>query len=985
MFGVEKIYRDSPNGVGISFQRSVIVAVRHFSGGWVEMKDTRIPPSGDVTPVDLEMLLEEFRTEQNIPVARSICFVTEELPGLFRNGGAGTAAWGLIEGLLEKGHKITVLYAAPVDLKDVNKKTSALSIRALGIDLYFLDEVETYHQWQNSQVTRSYVIYEWLKARAFDIIHFHDFGGCAFYACHGKRGNQAFQNTILCIVTHGSSRWGWGIMEQFIRTPEMLERDYLERRALELADYVLSPSDYLIRWMRNSGLRLPKNTYRQRNIMPRVQRESKSNSPERYFPVREIVFFGRHEPRKGFHIFVEAISRLGSEFGEPKITFLGKFGLIFGEHSAGYAIHRLRHLPNELTFLSSFDRDEALTYLNRPGVLAVMPSCEENMPSVVYECTLAGVNFIATNTGGTPEMLDERSRVVHLCDYTVEAVLAKLREALSGPLEPARLSFSPQSAESAFLDWHALVPTSVPSVGTNTPRPLVSLVVIHFDRPHLLRQALTSIEAQTYQNIEIVVVDDGSTTKIARTMLTALRSWTGSRPLRLVETPNIGLARARNAGARVAEGEYLLFMDDDNLAMPEMVERLLEAAHGSGAPILTCLSYTLRSESAPREDTPRVTEYLPLGGSATIGFFRNCFGDANALFNRRIFQELGGFAENRIAAEDWEFFVRAILKGHEVFIVPEPLFWYRIHPKQLTGRDHSYWQYHTRVVDLYVNNPHPAMRDLLYLAQGQNAASRMDSNIWHALGDREHGEIQRQLIGSVADDEECKRLVSILLAEYKRYKDASRMVIQCRFMEERFRHLNALIEQGFVEEEPPISGNRQKHERNTGVRVGKRIALISSDMMRRFEYVTTLDLERLNFAPMTVSLSPNAWPEANEIVVHPVGGRDSIAVLPFGLGRDAIGVRGSILVNHPNASRIKFRLVAIDHMSTPGDLLERWQQAVVAKSEKIIGPQDGENQISLSLPPHDAPLDLLLITNVDPVGGSMDFAHAIFRKLEIIF
>ena len=65
--------------------------------------------------------------------------------------------------------------------------------------------------------------------------------------------------------------------------------------------------------------------------------------------------------------------------------------------------------------------------------------------------------------------------------------------------------------------------------------------------------------------------------------------------------------------------------------------------------------------------------------SSQVGVFRNCFGDANALVRRTTFEALGGFTEDSgVGHEDWELWVRAVLRGYHILVVPEPLYWYRV-------------------------------------------------------------------------------------------------------------------------------------------------------------------------------------------------------------------------------------------------------------------------------------------------------------------
>jgi glycosyltransferase involved in cell wall biosynthesis len=82
----------------------------------------------------------------------------------------------------------------------------------------------------------------------------------------------------------------------------------------------------------------------------------------------------------------------------------------------------------------------------------------------------------------------------------------------------------------------------------------------------LLQQALASIKTQTYQNIEVILVDDGSTKEESHRYLNLIENDFNARGWKIIRSSNNYLGAARNLAARHASGEYLMFMDDDNVA-----------------------------------------------------------------------------------------------------------------------------------------------------------------------------------------------------------------------------------------------------------------------------------------------------------------------------------------------------------------------------------------------------------------------------------
>ncbi len=117
-------------------------------------------------------------------------------------------------------------------------------------------------------------------------------------------------------------------------------------------------------------------------------------------------------------------------------------------------------------------------------------------------------------------------------------------------------------------------------------RPIVSIVVPVFDVEAYLPACLDSILGQTFQEFEIVVVNDGSTDGSQ----TIIDSYTSAHPgrIRAYTKPNGGLGDARNFGIERATGEYLAFVDSDDVIAPTMLEEMVACSRGAGAEMVIC-------------------------------------------------------------------------------------------------------------------------------------------------------------------------------------------------------------------------------------------------------------------------------------------------------------------------------------------------------------------------------------------------------------
>lgn len=115
--------------------------------------------------------------------------------------------------------------------------------------------------------------------------------------------------------------------------------------------------------------------------------------------------------------------------------------------------------------------------------------------------------------------------------------------------------------------------------------PLISVIVPVYKVEKYLDRCVQSIVTQTYRNLEIILVDDGSPDSCG----TMCDSWSSKDGrIRVIHKRNGGLSDARNAGIRACSGEYVAFVDSDDYIAPEMIERLYRAAEVFGTPMAIC-------------------------------------------------------------------------------------------------------------------------------------------------------------------------------------------------------------------------------------------------------------------------------------------------------------------------------------------------------------------------------------------------------------
>ena len=649
---------------------------------------------------------------------KRVCIATSDIVGPIRNGGIGTHYTTLAETLAKAGHTVTLLYTLGDYYENKDEAYWRKHFAAKAITFIPVPEVTDVRVDAAPYVAKPYATYRWLAERQdqFDIIHFHEWRGYSFYCVLAKQQGLAFQNVTLCVGTHSPTLWLKAGNFEFTDQLSFYELDHMERTSVALADIVHSPSHYMLDWMKAEGWRLPERCYVQPYILPHAARLNEASRQAETQHVNELVFFGRLEARKGLILFCDALDRLAGSGLQFTVSFLGKLAQVKGTGSAEYIAQRAAKWPWQWRIINDKDQPGAMRYLRGGGRLAVMPSLLDNLPLTVLECLGAQIPFIAGAVGGIPEMVAPESAATALFPLRAEALADRIRSCVENGARPPQPSVAFEANEQAWIDWHARL-ESPPPAAPATEQPLVSVCLVTHNRPQYLRQALESLRRQDYPNFEVVLVDDGSTQPEHLDYLDELEPKFATRGWQLVRQPNRYLGAARNTAARHARGEYLLFMDDDNLAKPHELSTFVRAAQHSRAGIVTCFMDCFSGEARPGPNAKPDRRWLFLGGAAAVGAFWNCYGDANSLVRKSVFESVGGFTEDYgITHEDWEFLAQAVLRGHTLTVVPEALFWYRVSAGGML-RSTNYYANTMRHLRPFANAVPESLRPLVYFAQ----------------------------------------------------------------------------------------------------------------------------------------------------------------------------------------------------------------------------------------------------------------------------
>ncbi|QDZ22442.1 glycosyltransferase [Chloropicon primus] len=614
------------------------------------------PESGGFLLWGLPLTRSEARGQGG---ATRVAIVASEFSGIVPNGGVGTFYTALAQELAASGSEVTLLYTQGTRSHSAVGGFEYWKDWYKGFDVDLVPVHFSPHHGSSYHASVSYEAYVTLRdlhaSAPFDVVHFPDWQGHGYYALLAKHLGMAFEGTTLCVMTHGPLRWARLGNGEKLYDPSDIEVDFLERQTIRLADVLVSPSEYLIKWIKGQGWQVPDGAV---HIQPYLTpdttgggenlAEKPRSSPlgEGQAPaVEEIVFFGRWERRKGVKTFCDAVGGLvsdlvaqGSSGPRFSVTFMGSDrGTIDGMSSRDYVIRCVQAWEEKVvqgstspiksvSLKSSLNSHQAHAYLKDAKCVAVLPSLFENSPLSIFELISMRVPFIASSAGGIPELIHPSSRGRAIFDAGSDQQLKqKLSNALTAPAESLVVEgmYNPGEVQRQWIRWHHNVQAAkecepeqildlrvgddtmevdlAQSVTSNRTGGSLSLCVVLDGNEHTSGATLRALAAQESREIEILLWESGGSGE------EYLRAHGFEAIRRLGQGDHsLGsnfLAEAQNLCVKEAGGSHISFLRSGQILMRGALGELWSAALKKKLDIATSFMSLYKVSSLPVLET----------------------------------------------------------------------------------------------------------------------------------------------------------------------------------------------------------------------------------------------------------------------------------------------------------------------------------------------------------------------------------------------
>ena len=635
-----------------------------------------------------------------------------EIAGPTKTGGIGTHCYYLAKFLRQSlGHEVTVLLGTPLKEKDSAHWQSYFKEK-IDVDFEPLDDYPLFSkQYSMTNIhyamTWSLNICARLKDCSYDVCHFQENNANAFVPTAAKLAGLHFRDTLFTTTLHSPDRWIREANRVYSHTGSWdLAMDFMEKLAAEKCDYVVAPVHYMLDYVSELGWKVGEKA----RVIPYLI-DGIEKAPKRRLNKNHIIFFGRLETRKGLEIFVNALENLPPrENGPLKVTFMGKPGTADGKDSLDYLKQHKGKSPNQAwEFKTDLDHFQATAYLqDHSDALVVIASPVDNSPFTVIECLEMELNVIAAASGGIPELMGGPER---LFPPTANGLRCRLDEIYQHGLS----DFSPHrySKEKAEKGWSRYVEylenesrslKRGPRFAAVSSRKKSSVILTPGLDNGRLEETLDTLAKQTTTDFDLFIFSNSDTTILEKKYSRQSWNFIGKNSEKgSLSADTITNGVERNFGLSLNESDYLIFIEDNCLAEPDMVETLENSIENLEADAAACYYRSFFRWRKSPDDFAQSRYFY--GNSRELGLIANCFAESVFIIKREVFQSLGGFTQDAENINpEWEFFIRLSLRNYKFEIVPKFLFNKRIAPQNKVSSDSAY---HT-----HMNSVEPILKNL---------------------------------------------------------------------------------------------------------------------------------------------------------------------------------------------------------------------------------------------------------------------------------
>jgi glycosyltransferase involved in cell wall biosynthesis len=527
--------------------------------------------------------------------------LTTEFPPI-HGGGISTYCWHTAKMLSEAGHSVTVFvndYSvsrierdSPINNVDVVRfcpnqvaKAEVLGV-ATRLSIEFANIVEL----------------EMEQHGVPDLLETQDYMGIGYYTLQKKQLLYPNFKALKVVMTMHAPGFLYFEYNQVLhyKFPDYWIGE-MEKASIRMADLVVSPSQYLIDELTPRMNLLAKNPLRIFN--PYLNEWTAGDIPT--YEEYDLVFFGKLTPQKGGLEMLSYLKKMWDNGFDKRITIIGggqHFFYPMQSDMIDYVKEKYKSYINKglICFEGNMPPELLKERLKKAHVI-IVPSIVDNLPYAVLEAMAMGKLVMTSSNGGHTEILKNgisgfifEHTEKNSFEDVLNAILAKSKEELiliakeaqravekttnyatvySQKMEVLAPIIKTKTLSTTFDFIEVIERSEVLQEKRMGENGLLSVVIPYYNLGDYLEDTLKSLEKVNFPSVEVVVVNDGSSEENSIQKLLELEA---KYKITVYHKENEGLSLARNFGAAKARGEFLAFLDADDMVSPDYYKRAVE-------------------------------------------------------------------------------------------------------------------------------------------------------------------------------------------------------------------------------------------------------------------------------------------------------------------------------------------------------------------------------------------------------------------------
>lgn len=204
----------------------------------------------------------------------------------------------------------------------------------------------------------------------------------------------------------------------------------------------------------------------------------------------------------------------------------------------------------------------------------------------------------------------------------------------------------------------------------------VSVIIPCYNIEKYVSECLESVYHQTYSNLEVLLINDGSKDRTEEILMEYVNKYPNIT--KYIYQNNSGPSVARNLGIKNSEGEYICFMDSDDILFPESIEKRVNILDMNSDVYLVCSdSYMIQENSFTKDKLSSLLGEVYSGNIFKELLKKNFISTQTVLMRREIIKSIGFFNESYLRSEDYEYWLR-IANKYKITFIKEPLAYTRV-------------------------------------------------------------------------------------------------------------------------------------------------------------------------------------------------------------------------------------------------------------------------------------------------------------------